>query len=86
MIFVVVCDFGKQECSMNTHSRIPGLHILAGFQNTESESINGYFKHTHFMIFIQFVGLLFLAVLGILCGLSSYLRSHDSSCLVLPEL
>jgi hypothetical protein len=44
MIFVVACDFGNQECSVNTHSRIPGLHILAGFQSTDS--INAYFKHT----------------------------------------
>lgn len=44
MIFVVASDFGNQECSMNTHARIPGLHNLAGFQNVDP--IHEYFKHT----------------------------------------
>lgn len=43
-IFVVGYDFGNQKCSVNTHSRIPGLHILACFQQVDS--INGYLKYT----------------------------------------
>lgn len=44
VIFVFACDFGNQKCSVNLHSRIPGLHILAGFQS--ADSIHGFFKHT----------------------------------------
>ena len=42
-IFVTGYDFGNQECSVNTHSRIPSLHILACFQYVDS--INGYLKY-----------------------------------------
>lgn len=51
--FVVGYDFGNQECSVNTHSSIPGLHVLAWFQHVDS--INGYLKYTPFSIFYAIV-------------------------------
>lgn len=50
MIFVAGHDSGSQECSVNTHSSVPGLHILAWFQH--ADSINGYLKYDPFSIFL----------------------------------